>query len=149
MGPDDTLSQDELLAPRSGKVGDLLEGDGSFGLRAGWRVLSVRYPADEVFAEAGLQVPEGYASAIVGALFTNKGCEPVEIVPSRGLCLIDDAQGVHLAAPAQVASHPGFREGAVMPEETLAGHMFYLIKKDLDVRGVQWRDGADTLTWLR
>ena len=99
--------------------------------------------------EAGLRIPEGYASAIIGALFTNKGNEPVEIVPSRGLCVIDSDQGVHLAAAAQVDSHPGFREGVVLPEETLAGHLFYLIRKDLDVRGVQWRDGADTLTWLR
>ncbi|WP_134324583.1 hypothetical protein [Cumulibacter soli] len=143
------MSQDELLEPRSGKIGDLLEGDGSFGLRAGWRVLAVQYPADEVFIEAGLQIPEGFSSAVVGALFTNKGNEPVEIVPSRGLCVIDSDGGVHLAAPAEVASHPGFRDGAVMPEETVAGHMFYLIATELDVRGVQWRDGSDTLTWMR
>lgn len=144
-----TLSQEDVLAPRSGKVGDLLEGDGSFGLRAGWRVLSIDYPADEVFVQAGLQVPEGYASVIIGALFTNKGAEQVEIVPARGLCVIDSDGGIRLAAAAHVESHPGFREGAVMPEETLAGHLFYLIDKNLDVRGAQWRDGADTLTWLR
>lgn len=148
-GDGGTGSHEDLLAPRSGKLGDLLEGDGSFGLRAGWRVLSIEYPADEVFVAAGLRVPDGYASVIVGALFTNKGTEPVEIVPSRGLCVIDTHDGVHLAAAAHVESHPGFREGPVQPEETLAGHLFYLIAQDLDVRGVQWRDGADTLTWLR
>lgn len=143
------FTNDELIAPRSGKVGETLDGEGSFGLRAGWRVLSIEYPADDVFIEAGLSIPDGYASAIVGALFTNKGTEPVECVPARGLCLIDSNEGVHLSAPAEVATHPGFRDGMVMPEETIAGHSFYLIPKDLGVRGVQWRDGGDKLTWMR
>lgn len=147
--PSGVFVQDELMAPRSGKVGETLEGAGSFGLRAGWRVLSIEYPADDVFIEAGLSIPDGYASAIVGALFTNKGTEPIECVPSRGLCLIDSQEGIHLAAPANVESHPGFRDGQVMPEETIAGHAFYLISKDLGVRGVQWRDGNDKLTWMR
>lgn len=140
---------EEILAPRSGKIGETLEGEGSFGLQAGWRVVALQHPADETFVAAGLRIPEGYTSVIVGALFTNKGHEPVECVPARGLCVVDDQGGVHLAAAAQLDSHPGFRDGVVMPEETLAGHTFYLINSTHSVRGVQWRDGADTLTWMK
>ncbi len=102
-----------------------------------------------MFIDAGLTIPDGYASAIVGALFTNKGDEPVECVPARGLCLIDSDDGIHLSAPAEVETHPGFRDGMVRPEETIAGHAFYLIPKELGVRGVQWRDGGEKLTWMR
>lgn len=50
---------DESIAPRSGKVGDFLEGVGQYGLRAGWRVLMITYPADEAFTDAGMTIPDG------------------------------------------------------------------------------------------
>ncbi|GAB3303258.1 hypothetical protein GCM10027298_20490 [Epidermidibacterium keratini] len=127
----------------------MLEGSGRYGLRASWRVVSIEYPADDVFVEAGLSIPDGYASAIIGALFTNSGSEAIGAVPAEGMHLIDTNDARHLAAPAEVEARPGFRAGAVQPEESIAGHLFYLIAKDLGVRGAQWQDGDEKLTWLR
>lgn len=109
----------------------------------------IRYPADESFIDAGLTIPDGYASAIVGGMFTNKSGGPIQAPPASGLCLLDSQGGVHAPAAAVLDSHPGFREGEVFDEETIAGHVFYLIHKELDVQGIQWQSGGDVLTWLR
>ena len=140
---------DESIAPRSGKVGDFLEGVGQYGLRTGWRVLMITYPVDEAFTDAGMTIPDGFASAIVGGMFTNKSGGPIQQPPVAGLCLLDSQGRVHAPASATMESHPGFRQGEVFDEETIAGHSFFLIPKDLGVYGVQWQAGGDVLTWLR
>ncbi|PRZ31369.1 hypothetical protein CLV47_1287 [Antricoccus suffuscus] len=109
----------------------------------------IRYPADESFIAAGLTIPAGYASAIVGGMFTNKSGGSIQSPPVSGLCLLDSQGDVHARATAVLDSHPGFREGEVFDEETIAGHVFYLIPKELDVQGIQWQSGGDLLTWLR
>jgi len=109
----------------------------------------VTHPADEAFIAAGMTIPNGYASVIVGGMFTNKSGGPIQSAPVSGLYLLDSQGGVHAPARAVLESHPGFREGEVFDEETLAGHVFYLIGKDLSVQGIQWESGGDVLTWLR
>lgn len=138
---------DEQLAPRSGVVGDTLEGDGANGLRASWRIMSLACPVDHFFIDAGLTIPDRYISVIVAAMFTNKSDHCIPAAPIEGLQLLDSLGGAHQCATATIESHPAFRIGPVADSETIAGHLFYLIPADVDVASIRWHYGSDTLTW--
>lgn len=148
-----TISHDDTIRPRSGKLGDIIEGQTQYGVRVAWRMHSVEYPADEAFAAERLSVPEGYASAIVAALFTNKNRSVIANAPVEGIRLLDTSGVSHRSAPATLTSHPPMRTGPVAEEETIVGHVYFLIPRTVGIRAIQWWPVDDSahqvLTWLR
>lgn len=146
------LAGDDLPSPRTGRVGEMLEGEGQTGEPVAWRVMSVKDPADDAFTERGIGIPDGYRAVIVASLFTNKGQWPYQGPPDLGLVLVDAAGNRHGRAQSSLDSHPPFRDGPIKDEETVAGHTYFVLPVTAAVTSVQWWprwDLADkVLTWL-
>lgn len=143
---------DDLPAPRTGKVGEMLEGEGVSGEPVAWRLMSLKDPADEAFTAHGIGIPPGYRAVIVAALFTNKGQWPFQGPPDAGLVVVDDDGNRHGRATASLESHPPFRDGQIKDEETVAGHTYFVLPAGVTIKSLQWWPRWDlvdkVLTWL-